>query len=152
LTNIRRSRGYAWEVGVIEIFDKLRFVVSRLGGTTITMPDVSAHKDDSKLIIGIECKSTVGNVCVVPGEQIQRCIDWCNSWGLYENKMVILAFKFGNKGTGKQREEKTYLKIWNFKNHVSEFICHYDGDCTIKDGLKRIEINLEEFVELVKRR
>lgn len=146
MTNVRRSRGYAWEVAVIEILDKLGFVVCRLGGTTITMPDISAHKDHSKLIVGIECKSTVGNACIVPGEQIQRCIDWCNDWRLYEYKMVILAFKFGNKGTGKQREEKTYLKIWNFKNIIPEKLtCHYDGDCTIHHGLKRIKIKLEEL-------
>ena len=126
----RRSRGYAWEKKVVDIFDRMGFVVTRLGGTTIVMPDVSAHKDHAKLIVGIECKSTVSDRCYVPGEQIQRCIDWCTEWGLYTNKMVLLAFKFGNNGKGKQREGRQFLKIWNPNFKVPKKLsCRYDGLC-----------------------
>ena len=143
MTNVRRSRGYSWEVQVLEIFEKKGFVVTRLGGTTTTMPDISAHKDNSELIISVECKSTVGNTCLIPSEQIQRCIDWCNAWGLYHYKMVVLAFKFGNKGSGKQREPRQYLKIWNMHRRVVDVICGYDGYCRNKDT--KAELWLEDL-------
>ena len=46
----RQSRGYAWEKKVVDIFDRMGFVVTRLGGTTIVMPDVSAHLDKEKIM------------------------------------------------------------------------------------------------------
>ncbi len=144
MTNIRRSRGYSWEVKVLDIFEKKGFVVTRLGGTTVTMPDVSAHKDSSKLIVSVECKSTVGNTCKVPADQIQRCVDWCKEWGLYEDKVVILAFKFGNKGTGKQRVEKQYLKVWNMRMRSVEVTCGYDGYLKAR----KKDLWLEDFNDL----
>ena len=146
MSNLRRSRGYVWEDNVVNIFQEKGFSATRLGGTTISMPDVSAHRDQSQLIIGIECKSSRADIAFVPGKQIQRCVNWVNMWGLYQYKMVILAFKFGNKGTGKQRERKEYLKIWNSKLQISKKLsCNYNGVCRIHDGGEVIEIDLEEF-------
>lgn len=108
------------------------------------MPDIVAHKDASRLIIGIECKSVSGKYALVPAEQIQRCIDECNKWGLYQSKMVILAFRFMKFGVKKQtgyREKREYLKVWNFNNTVTNVSCNYDG--IVRADGKIIE--LEEF-------
>jgi len=125
----------------VKIFKEKGFVVERLGGTTTELPDVVAHKDVSELIIAIECKSSTGKYCNVPAKQIQRCIDECNKWGLYHSKMVLLAFKFGNKGTGPQRESRYFLKKWNMHMVPVDVICHYDGFC--KSNGK--DLWLEEF-------
>lgn len=137
---IRKSRGYSWEDAVVEIFRNKKFNARRFGGPHEV--DVLAHKDDVALIVSVECKSTVGNSCKVPGAQIQRCIDWCNDWSLYDNKMVILALKFGCKKTGKQREQRQFFKIWNMHLKPVDIVCRYDGFCKMKTGG---DLWLEEF-------
>lgn len=140
----RKSKGYNWEIKVGQILKDKGFVVERLGGTTTEMPDVVAHKDDSKLIIGIECKSVSGMYAQVPTEQLQRCIDETEKWGLYESKMVILAFQFGKydlKYSEGYREKREYLKVWNFHYPVCNVSCNYDGVCRSNDEI----IKLEEF-------
>ncbi len=142
LTNLRRQRGYNWERKIVKKFSQLGFVSVRLGGTTTSMPDVSAHKDQSKLIISIECKSGVSSSLIIPTDQLERCMKWCELWGLYENKIVILAFKFARKDVkGNSRIGKEYLKIWNWKLEPVDVWCNYDGTCSIKGR----EIFLEEF-------
>ena len=143
MTNLRRQRGYFWEKKIVEKFTKLGFVSVRLGGTTTSMPDVSAHKDQSKLIISIECKSGVARSLKVPRDQLERCMEWCKQWGLYENRIVLLAFKFAHKDDkGNSRIGKEYLKVWNWKLDPSDVWCDYDGGCK-SDGEK---IELEEFI------
>ena len=140
----RKSLGYNWEIKVGKIFKDRGFVVERLGGTTTELLDLTAHKDNSKLIIGIECKSVSGTYTYVPAEQLQRCIDETEKWGLYKNKMVILAFQFGKyslKSSKGYREKKEYLKIWNFNNSVTDVSCNYDGVCRSVGKI----IQLEEF-------
>ena len=90
---IRRVRGYAWEDKVVKIYNGEGCHVVRLCGTTTTMPDVTVSKAKSKIIMSIVCKSTTTDHCHVPGAQIQRCLDWVNSWELYTYKVVNLAFK-----------------------------------------------------------
>ena len=128
----KKSKGYNWEIKVKEKLKSLGFVVERLGGTTTELPDLVAHKDDSYLIIGVECKSASGKYGRVPAEQLQRCIDEGQKWGLYKNKMVILAFqfcKYGLKSSKEYREKREYLKVWNFNYSVNNISCNYDGIC-----------------------
>jgi len=138
MTNVKRSRGYAWEDKVVKIFKEKGFTVYRFGGPH--QIDVSAH--NGKVIIAIECKSTVGNTCLVPEDQIDRCYEWAFSFSKYE-PLVVLAFKFGNKGRGKQRAEKTYFKIWNMKMVPRDITCNYDGYCKVKETGK--DLWLEDF-------
>lgn len=143
LSNLRRQRGYSWEQKMIEKFTDLKFNSVRLGGTTTSMPDVSAHKDDSSLIISIECKSGISNSLIVPKKQLLRCMDWCKTWGLYQNKIVILAFKFARKDVkGNNRKGRQYLKTWNWKFTPADVKCGYDGNVFLKydDTWKKIEL------------
>lgn len=133
MSNLKRQRGYYWETKLVEIFTNLGFHTIRLGGTTSTMPDVSAHKDDSNLIISIECKSGISNSLIVPKDQLVRCMEWCKTWGLYKNKIVILAFKFARKDVkGNKRKGKQFLKIWNWNLESSDVKCSYDGKSFVK--------------------
>lgn len=136
---IRKHRGYTWETKVVDKFTSLGFVTTRLGSTTTSMPDVSAHNDCAKLIISIECKSTSFEYADIPLEQLERCMEWCKEWGLYEKKIVILAFKFLSKkwlskGKYENRELKEYYKIWDWNLKPSIVKCKYNGDCSIKYG------------------
>ena len=145
LTNLRRQRGYSWEQKIVEKFTKLKFSTVRLGGTTTSMPDVSAHKNDSSLIISIECKSGISDSLIVPKEQLERCIEWCGKWGLYLNKIVILAFKFARKDVkGNPRKGKEFLKVWNWNLEPCNVKCTYDG-ITLLKGEEWSVIKLEEF-------
>lgn len=140
----RKSKGYNWEIKVLEILESKGFIVERLGGTTTELPDLVAHNDNTSLIIGVECKSVSGTYARVPVEQLVRCIDEGKKWGLYHNKMVILAFQFGRyqkKTMPGHRKKKEFLKIWNFNYTIGNVSCTYDGVCRC-DG--RI-IELEEF-------
>lgn len=142
----RKSKGYNWEVKVGQILKDKGFVVERLGGTTTEMPDVVAHKDDSKLIIAIECKSVSGTLARVPFEQLQRCIDETQKWGLYTTKIVILAFqfaKFGKVSDPNYREKREYLKIWNWGKVVGNVSCNYNG--VIRRTLEKIELGDFKF-------
>ncbi len=137
----RRNRGYNWEKTVALRLEKLNFIVERLGGTTTKMPDLVAHNDDSKTIIGIECKSTSSKHARVPVEQMQRCIDEVNKWGLYTNKKVILAFQFNKFGKVKDvnhREKREYFKVWNIFKPSSNISCNYDG--VIRSTYEKIEL------------
>jgi Holliday junction resolvase len=146
MTNLKRQRGYAWEVKVVNDFKELNFTVTRLGGTTSSMPDVSAHDDYTKTIISIECKSGISDSLLVPRDQLERCIDWCNEWGLYVDKKVILAFKFARKDVnGDARVGKEFLKLWDFSKKVNDVKCYYDGHCTLKSGTKYLPILLEDY-------
>lgn len=140
----RKSKGYIWEIKVKEKLQSLGFIVERLGGTTTELPDLVAHKDDSFLIIGVECKSVSGTYGIVPAEQLQRCIDEGKKWGLYKNRMVILAFQFCKyelKSSKEYREKREYLKVWNFNYAVKNISCNYDGICRCDGDV----IKLEEF-------
>lgn len=139
---IRKSRGYSWEDSVLEIFKNKKFNARRFGGPHEV--DILAHNDSTSVIISIECKSTVGDSCKVPAHQIQRCIDWCDEWGLYNTKIIILAFKFGNKKTGKHREQRQFLKVWNTHLKPINVICKYDGFCKSKKTKK--DLWLEDFI------
>jgi len=140
----KKSKGYSWEIKVKKKLQSLGFAVERLGGTTTELPDLVAHKDDSYLIIGVECKSVSGTYGMVPAEQLQRCIDEGQKWGLYKNKMVILAFqfcKYGLKSSKEHRAKTEYLKVWNFNHSVKNISCNYNGICRCDGDV----IKLEEF-------
>ena len=140
----KKSKGYNWEIKVKQKLQNLGFVVERLGGTTTELPDLVAHKDDSALIIGVECKSVSGRYGMVPSEQLLRCIDEGRKWGLYKNKMVILAFQFCKyelKYSKGHRAKREYLKVWNFNYAVNNISCNYEGICRCDGDV----IELEEF-------
>lgn len=138
----KRSRGYCWESDVVKLLQDDNWWAVRIGGTTTTMPDVSANKGST--VLAAECKSAQTNTAPVPGEQIQRCVDWCNNWGKYTNQIILLAFRFvktGTKGMGNLREKREYLKVWDFDRKITNISCNYDGE--IFSEKKKIQ--LEDF-------
>lgn len=133
--------GYSWENEVVKYFKEKGFNAVRLGGTTLIMPDISINKTSTKTVMAIKCKSTTTNHCVIPLEQIQRCINWVNSWDLYTSKMVLFAFKFSAKY--EYGEKKEFFKIWNLKMKPVDFSCNYQGFCKVQKSSK--DLWLEDF-------
>ena len=92
----RRQRGYAFEnTIVLKLNSHSNWSAKRLGSPSTALPDVMGINNIYKTVIAIEAKSTHSNLVYVPQDQIERCRDWVNQFGVYDVKKVILAFKFG---------------------------------------------------------
>ena len=102
-------------------------------------------------IFTIEAKSGTGTTLFVPFDQIERCLNWINTFRVYQKREVILAFKFLSKkriGTGKyeKRELREFYKVWDKKKKVIDFVCTYDGKTyALKNG-KQKKLVLKDFL------
>ena len=65
----------------------------RRGVTMPSIPVSAVSKAKTEIFMAIECKTPTNDWCNVPAVQLQRCRDWVNSWELYTDKVVMLAFK-----------------------------------------------------------
>ena len=117
----------------------------------VALPDVMCVNDYYKTIIAIEAKSTVQNYAYVPADQIERCRDWVNMFGVYDSKYVVLAFKFGQtlqiiKNQSVSRKLKYHYKIFPHKRFTpSEIRADYDGNVMIKSTTNWMDANLEDY-------
>jgi Holliday junction resolvase len=131
---LRMNRGYKFEKYIIEELNTEGWQARRLGGSSVGLPDIAATNNKESLILAIEAKSTVGKYCSVPQDQIIRCNDLLNLFGVYKNTKIILAFKFGTKG-------KKGNTIYHFLiipyintiilNNIKSINCNKDGFVTI---------------------
>ena len=111
----RRQRGYQWEDTIVKRFRKTKnWKAFRLGSPSIALPDVLAVNTEESTIFTIEAKSGTSTSLPVPADQIERCLDWIKTFDIYENKKVLLAFKFLSKkridvGVYQNRELREYF-------------------------------------------
>lgn len=152
INKTRRQRGYAFENHIVQKFNGISgWGAKRLGSPSTALPDVMCVNDCYKTIIAIEAKSTVQNYAYVPQDQIERCRDWVNMFGVYDSKYVILAFKFGQtcivvKGECITRKLRYHYKIFPYKKFTpSEVRADYDGNILIKSDDEWIDANLEDY-------
>ena len=149
---IRRQRGYNWEDTLVKRFNSVKsWKVFRLGSPSIALPDVLAVNNIKSTIFTIEAKSGTGTTLPVPFDQIERCINWVDNFQVYQNREVILSFKFLSKkriGTGKyeKRELREFYKVWDKKKAVIDCVCTYDGKTyALKNGKQR-KLVLKDFL------
>lgn len=146
----RRQRGYAWEDAIVKRLRSRGWKAFRLGSPSTGLPDVIATSTKLNTILAIEAKSGTTNTLVVEYDQIMRCINWLNTFELYNNRYTILAFKFLSKkwksmNSYKSRKKEEYFKIWK-DNLVGNIICKYDGVTYLSsDNDKRI-VMLEDYI------
>lgn len=146
----RRQRGYHWEDTIVKRFKGTEnWRAFRLGSPSIALPDVLAVNTENSVIFAIEAKSGTGTSLPVPADQIERCLDWIKTFDIYENRQVLLAFKFLSKkrlGIGKyeNRELREYFKIWDESIGISDCVCTYEGRFFIKTDGSRKEVFLKE--------
>lgn len=152
INKTRRQRGYAFENHIVHKFKCISgWGAKRLGSPSVQLPDVMCVNDFYKTIIAIEAKSTIQNHAYVPADQIERCRDWVNMFGVYDSKYVILAFKFGQitqiiKGQPIPRKLRYHYKVFPYNRFTpSNVRADYDGNILIKSGDGWMEIKLEDF-------
>ena len=147
---IRRQRGYQWEDTIVKRFKNSNgWKAFRLGSPSIALPDVLAINTEQSAIFTIEAKSGTGTSLLVPADQIERCLEWTNTFDIYKKRHVLLAFKFLSKkriGLGKyeSRELREFFKIWDNSLKITDCICTYEGRFFVKTNGKRKEIFLRE--------
>ncbi len=147
---LRRQRGYHWEDTIVKRFNGTeKWRAFRLGSPSIALPDVLAVNTKESTIFTIEAKSGTSTSLPVPFDQIERCLDWINTFDVYKNRQVLLAFKFLSKkrlGIGKyeSRELREFFKIWDTSLPITDCVCTYEGKFFARvDGLRK-ELFLED--------
>jgi Holliday junction resolvase len=145
LTNIRRQRGYAWEVRLQDYFNELDPIkreysqhipktefwnAARLAPSNTSMPDVVVTYKNK--LFGLEAKSTAAKVRSVRLEQIDNASKIIRTFPLYDHSYVGTAWyfmrktkhKFDGEITEQNRKIRIYLAIW--ENEVfRDFVDHY---------------------------
>lgn len=107
--NIRRSRGYAFEHGLVERFNELKdWRARRLGGSSTGLPDIVAVNNEKRILLTIEAKSGTSDILYVPQDQIQRCIVVREMFGAYRRRHIVFAFKFMNKKRFRRMNQTVY--------------------------------------------
>ncbi|MCP8318499.1 MAG: hypothetical protein L6N95_01560 [Candidatus Methylarchaceae archaeon HK01B] len=136
-SKLRRKRGWDWEDTLVKRLDSCySYDAFRLGGAGATLPDILAISNRFGKIMVIEAKSSTTDYLMVPREQIERSLRFLNSFRLYPNRHLILAFKFLKKrrlkaGGYEKRELREYYK--EFDQHLQrgerapDIICNYEG-------------------------
>ena len=147
----RRQRGYFWEDTLVKRFNALDgWKAFRLGSPSVALPDILAVNNEKSTIFTIEAKSGTVDRLHVPFDQVIRCLNWVDNFGIYETRKVVLAFKFLSKkrvGLGKyeSRELREFYKVWDESKNVIDCVCTYDGETyALKDG-KRSNLILKDF-------
>ncbi|PBO85036.1 MAG: resolvase [Thaumarchaeota archaeon] len=147
---LRRQRGYHWEDTIVKRFNgTTNWRAFRLGSPSIALPDVLAVNTEESTIFTIEAKSGTSTSLPVPYDQIERCLDWINTFGVYKKRKVLLAFKFLSKkrlGIGKyeSRELREFFKVWDESLPITDCVCTYDGQFFARVDGSRKELFLEE--------
>jgi len=146
----RRQRGYNWEDTIVKRFNSSEnWDAFRLGSPSTALPDVLAVNTKESIIFTIEAKSGTTNLLPVPEDQIERCLKWTNIFDIYQNRKVILAFKFLSKkriglGTYESRELREFFKVWDPSIGITSCACTYDGKVFAQINGERKEINLKD--------
>lgn len=156
LTNIRRSRGYSFEYKLVKLLSNGDWTARRLGGSSTGLPDIIAVNNKESILLSIEAKSATGNSIYVPPDQIGRCFDITKMFGIYQERYIILAFKFMRlkrqviRGEVKYlpRKGKMYFKRISFKKTPRIFPtlkCNYDGDTFAIYPSKVMKVKLKNY-------
>ena len=151
IARTRRQRGYQWEDTLVKRFNALNsWKGFRLGSPSVALPDILAVSNEKSMLFTIEAKSGTGTTLQVPFDQIQRCMKWVDTFELYKNRQVVLAFKFSSKkrihtGEYVRRELREFFKVWDVKEKPIDIVCKYDGTTySLNQGKKQI-MHLKDY-------
>ena len=125
MTNLNKSRGYAFEYDVTSRINRYEhWHAWRLGGTQIALPDVLAVNNERSLLAVFELKSTQDDAAIVMSPQIERLHELTEKLSIYKISFMIIGFKFRNKTGAHRRPIREYF----FGVHkMDSFKCKRDG-------------------------
>lgn len=147
----RRRRGYAWEDALVKrIMGVDGWRSFRLGSPSVALPDIMAVNNSTKTLMIIEAKSGTGTTLQVPSDQLVRCARWTETLRAYEQRRVVLAFKFLSKkrvgtATYTGRGLREFYKEWDCRDEPVSCVCTYEGGTYALSGGKRAEKSLADF-------
>ena len=114
---LRQARGYAFEKSIVDSFNQSGWTARSLGGSTSDLPDIVATNSGKQMLFSLECKSTIGDACYVPTDQLIRCYDILRMFDVYSWRYIVLAFKFAKSKTNKKKKlEYWYLVLGDYLN------------------------------------
>ena len=123
----RRTRGYTFEdkirKKVNEIDNQRLWYCRRLGGSSTGLPDlVITFNQYMGALVAMECKSTKDKyVLEIPADQVWRCVDVLDVFGMYGCKWVCFAFYFAKSEKCKRLKPITsYWLIPRFEPYFDE--------------------------------
>ena len=151
IAKTRRQRGYNWEDTLVKRFNSVEnWKAFRLGSPSTALPDVLAVNTPNSIIFTIEAKSGTSTSLPVPADQIERCQKWIKTFDIYNDRKVILAFKFLSKkriglGRYESRELREFYKIWDESKKITDCVCTYEGEVFAKIDGKREKLDLKEY-------
>ena len=137
--NTSRWRGYNFEHTLVKRLNSLdNWDARRFGGSSAGFPDVVAVNNNKKILLTLEAKTATSDSIYVPPEQIERCAEILDVFGVYEKKYAILAFKFMSKRRFKSKDNSgyqhrqihEYYKVANGllkMKRIPTVKCRYDG-------------------------
>lgn len=155
--NIRRSRGYAFEHGLVERFNELGdWKARRLGGSSTGLPDIVAVNNEKSVLLTIEAKSGTSDILYVPQDQIERCIVVREMFGAYAERHIVFAFKFMSKKRFRRKNKTVYeqRKLVEYYKVADELVCAnplpivkctYDGRTYAMHGSKTTALALPDL-------
>ena len=157
MTNIRRSRGYNFEYRLVKQLNSGEWIARRLGGSSTGLPDIVAVNNPDSILLSIEAKTATSNSIYVPQDQIYRCYLITEMFEAYQERYIVLAFKFMRKqrlivkGEIKYlpRKTKEYYKIVRFKKKPTIFPiikCNYNGDTYAIYNSKIKKVKLKNYL------
>ena len=150
IARTRRQRGYQWEDTLVKRFNALNsWKGFRLGSPSVALPDILAVSNEKSMLFTIEAKSGTGTTLQVPFDQIQRCMKWVNTFELYQNRQVVLAFKFSSKkrirtGEYERRQLREFYKVWPKTQAPIDCVCTYEGKTYALEEVKKKKLTLKE--------
>jgi Holliday junction resolvase len=157
LGNIRRSRGYAFEHGLVERFNELgEWRARRLGGSSTGLPDIVAVNNEKSILLTIEAKSGTSDILYVPQDQIERCVVVREMFGAYAERHIVFAFKFMSKKRFRRKNATVYeqRKLIEYYKVADELVgtkplpivkCTYDGRTFAMFGTKTVALALPDL-------
>jgi Holliday junction resolvase len=150
IARTRRQRGYNWEDTLVKRFNSVEnWKAFRLGSPSVALPDVLAVNTKNSTIFTIEAKSGTSSTLPVPADQIERCRKWIKTFDIYQDRRVILAFKFLSKkriglGQYENRQLREFFKVWDDSRQITNCMCTYQGEVFTRINGKRERLDLEE--------
>ena len=148
---LRRRRGYRWEDTLVKRLNGAGgWRAFRLGSPSVALPDVLAVNTEDRAMLIMEAKSGAKTSLSVPPNQIQRCLDWRDTFDIYDTRTVVLAFKFLSKkrldsGAYENRAMREYYKVWDPAVEPVECVCTYDGQTHALINKARRQMEMADY-------